>query len=246
MGHPPGVRDHRAPPPAAASSDTSAVAPASANRRPTWRRYTSSSDGRATVTAATADAGPVERGQDTRHRGGAVVGASRQAPAVHGDLPDAATVDQMDSRSSPRRYESRSSTCTASPRSSPLSPSGVPVDDDAARVHDGQSVGEPIGLLQIVRGQQDRDPLVGGQSRPISAHSADRASGSSPVVGSSRKSTAGRCTSPSGDIEPALHAAGVGLHRTVGRVGESKRSSSSADPPLERRAAEAVEPALQQ
>ncbi len=33
-------------------------------------------------------------------------------------------------------------------------------------------------------------------SRPISAHSSARASGSRPVVGSSRKSTAGRCTSP--------------------------------------------------
>src|SRR5260370_3366092 len=50
VGHPPGLRKrgpHRAPPTAADSAS------ASANRRPTCRRYTSSSDGRATVTAAT-------------------------------------------------------------------------------------------------------------------------------------------------------------------------------------------------
>ena len=47
--------------------------------------------------------------------------------------------------------------------------------------------------------------------RSISAHISARASGSSPVVGSSRNSTCGRWIEPERDVEAPLHAAGVRL-----------------------------------
>ena len=61
---------------------------------------------------------------------------------------------------------------------------------DPAAVDDRQPVGEPVGLLQVVGGEQDGRPSSRGQPA-ISAHSSARASGSSPVVGSSRNSTGG-------------------------------------------------------
>ena len=43
-------------------------------------------------------------------------------------------------------------------------------DDDAAAVHDGHPVGEPVGLLQVVRGEQDGQRLVRGQPADLGPH----------------------------------------------------------------------------
>ena len=56
-------------------------------------------------------------------------------------------------------------------------------------------------------------------SRRTSSHTAARLDGSSPVVGSSRNSTSGSCTSASGEVETPLHPAGVGADR----AGRSRR-----------------------
>ena len=90
-----------------------------------------------------------------------------------------------------------SSTCTASPCSSPLSSSGRSRGDDPAAVHDRELAGQPVRFLQVVRGQQHGHPLRPPASRAISCHMAALDSGSRPVVGSSRNSTAGRCIRPS-------------------------------------------------
>ena len=52
----------------------------------------------------------------------------------------------------------------------------------------------------------------------ITSHMPSRLRGSSPVVGSSRKSSRGRPIERAGEVEPAAHAAGVGLRDPVGRV----------------------------
>ena len=57
-------------------------------------------------------------------------------------------------------------------------------------------------------------------SSRITSHSASRLRGSRPVVGSSRNSTCGSADQAGAQVEPAPHAAGVGLDRAVGGVGE--------------------------
>ena len=63
------------------------------------------------------------------------------------------------------------------------------VGDDPALVQDRDPVGELLGLVEVLRGEQD------GRTVPASSftvfHTSMRACGSRPVVGSSRKSTGG-------------------------------------------------------
>ena len=66
--------------------------------------------------------------------------------------------------------------------------------DDGAVVDDDDVVGEYVGLLEVLRGEQYRDVLFG--SAEIRLHTPWRLRGSSPVVGSSRNTTSGRTTSP--------------------------------------------------
>ena len=66
---------------------------------------------------------------------------------------------------------------------------------DGSLVHDRHLVGETIGLLQVLGGEQDREASFRAKCE-ISRHISARASGSRPVVGSSRKSTSGWCTRP--------------------------------------------------
>ena len=62
--------------------------------------------------------------------------------------------------------------------------------DDPALVDDDDLVGELVGLVQVLGGQQHRD-AVGDQRRAPRPTPRSRLRGSSPVVGSSRKSTSG-------------------------------------------------------
>ena len=95
------------------------------------------------------------------------------------------------------------------------------LDDDLAAADDREPVGELVGLLEVVRRQQDRQPLAAPARRSSSSHIAARASGSRPVVGSSRKSTRRPVDEPERDVEPPLHAA---------RVAADDRSAASASP----------------
>ena len=54
----------------------------------------------------------------------------------------------------------------------------------------------------------------------MTSHMRTRLVGSSPVVGSSRKSTGGRVDQAGGQVEPAPHPARVALEHPVGGVGE--------------------------
>ena len=128
------------------------------------------------------------RGQLVQHRVGSSVSTTTSSPfAPVADL----------GRDAPRRS----------------APRGVPTRDDLAVAQHGDAVGELLGLVEVVRRQQDRlaerreraDHLPGGAAR----------GGSKPVVGSSRKRSSGSPTSASAEVEPALLAAGERLHARV-------------------------------
>ena len=72
---------------------------------------------------------------------------------------------------------------------------GRALGHDPAVVDDRQPVGERVGLLEVVGGQEDRRPLR-PEARGSRPTCRARACGSSPVVGSSRNRTAGRWTMP--------------------------------------------------
>ena len=72
---------------------------------------------------------------------------------------------------------------------------GRALGDDLAVVDDRQPVGQGVGLLEVVRGQED-GRAAGARRWRISSHIRARACGSRPVVGSSRNRTDGRWTMP--------------------------------------------------
>ena len=75
----------------------------------------------------------------------------------------------------------------------------------------------------------------------MTSHSCWRLRGSRPVVGSSMNITGGRDDQRGREVEPAAHAAGVGLGGAVGGVGEVERSSSSSARPSAALALQLVE-----
>jgi len=105
---------------------------------------------------------------------------------------------------------------------------GCPRRDDLAAVDDHDGVRELIGLVEVLGLKSSVVPRP-TSSRMIS-HIPSRPWGSSPVVGSSRKSTTARDQTRR-EVEAPLHAAGIRLGRTVSASAMSKRSSSSAPGP---------------
>ena len=137
----------------------------------------------------------LQRGEHRRHRGGAVVDAGADRPAGHRDLPRAGQpldgracrprpARPATGRSPPRRRAARSS----APPGCPARRAG-PGRRSPAGPRDGRP---PRGSAWSAGSSAAPDVA----SRAISAHISARACGSRPVVGSSRNSTAGRCTSP--------------------------------------------------
>ena len=72
-------------------------------------------------------------------------------------------------------------------------------------------------------------------SRSISAHISARASGSRPVVGSSRNSTSRPVHQPDRHVELAAHPARPGAHQPVGGVGDAEPARAASRPGRSRR-----------
>ena len=82
-------------------------------------------------------------------------------------------------------------------------------------------------------------------SARTASQTSRRPAGSSPVVGSSRKSTSGRQHQPGGEVEPAPHAAGELPHRLAPGVGQPDLVEQLVGPAPGRPAVEVVQPGEQ-
>ena len=94
------------------------------------------------------------------------------------------------------------------------------VGDDVAVVDDPDPVGKDIGLLQVLRGQEDRDAVLPREPRHLRPErvAALRVEAGRRLV---EEEDAGPVHEGKGEVEPALHPAGVGLHLAVGSLHEA-------------------------
>jgi len=119
-----------------------------------------------------------------------------------------------------------------------------PLDDDPAPRDDRQPVGELVGLLEVVGGEQDRQALLRGQALHLGPHRDTRLgveAGGRLVEEEDDRPVDG----PERDVEPALHPAGVAAHDPVGSIGESDELEQLVHPLLQLGAAHAVDASLQ-
>ena len=89
-----------------------------------------------------------------------------------------------------------------------------------AVVHDRHPVAELVGLLHVVRGQQDRLALVVQLAEDLPQ--ARRLCGSRPAVGSSRNRIAGRCRIARATISRWAMPPESAHHRRLGPVGQAE------------------------
>ena len=116
--------------------------------------------------------------------------------------------------------------------------------DDPAAVDDGQLRGQPVGLLEVVGGEQDRHPLVAGEALDLVPHVGPRLG----VEAGGRlveEEHAGAVDEAHGQVETALHAARVRLRGPVGGVDEAEALERIADAPAQVGAGDRVELALE-
>ena len=190
------------------------------------------------------DPGPFQRAEQGRQGGSAVVGPGAQLGSGHGDLADRRELAQ-------RRVQ-----LGRVARNGQLDVHGVAVQPglqlvraagrhDRATLDDGQLAGEPVGLLQVVRGQQDGEAFARGQPRDLIPHRGARL----------RVQARGRLVEeqhlrpvdqPHGHVEPALHAAGVGPDHPARGAGQVEPLQQLAGPPVQPPAAQALDAAGQQ
>ena len=105
--------------------------------------------------------------------------------------------------------------------------------DDVAVVDDPDPVGEHVGFLQILSGQEDRHvlfPRESGHLGPERVAALWIEAGRRLVEEEDR----GTVHEREGEVEPALHPAGVRLHLAAGRLGEADafEQLAAALPPL--------------
>ena len=112
-----------------------------------------------------------------------------------------------------------------------------PVHDDRALVEDGDPVGQRLGLLQLLGGEDDRGPAV-GQVLHDPPH-LEAALGVQAGGGLVEEQHPRPAQQAHGDVEPAPHPAGVRARPPAarrrrgrtGRAGRRRRPRGSGDPP---------------
>jgi hypothetical protein len=116
--------------------------------------------------------------------------------------------------------------------------------DHLAVVENGDPVGQFVRLVQLLRGQEDRDAACHEIADGLPHHAA-----------AARVETGGRLVEKDDarvpdqghrEIEPALHAAGVGLRRLGGRVGQVELVEQAGGAPPAFRPAQVVQAGHQQ
>ena len=122
---------------------------------------------------------------------------------------------------------------------------GRALGDELAVGEDADPVGQLVGLLEVLGGEEDRGAEVGVQPAHLLPHggAAHRVEAGGRLV---EEQDLRVVDQGGGEVEPALHAAGVGADRSVHRVADV----DELDAPRARRVAisfrcQAVEPGLQ-
>src|SRR6266540_1403375 len=112
------------------------------------------------------------------------------------------------------------------------------LDDDLPVVDDRQAPRQPVGLLEVVGGQQDGEPLA-GQAGDLLPHvgAGLRVQAGGGLVQEQRP---GAVDQPHGHVQLALHATRVGAGLAVGRLGEAEAVQQLVAAPLELAPAHAV------
>ena len=96
---------------------------------------------------------------------------------------------------------------------------GRALGDDLAGVDDPDPVGERVGLLEVLRGQEDGHALVAGEPRDLVP---ERGAALHVEAGGGlvEEEDAGLVDQRQREVEPPAHAAGVAADLAVGRLGE--------------------------
>ncbi len=124
---------------------------------------------------------------------------------------------------------------------------GGALGDDAPAVDHGDPVGQPVGLLEVLGGEEHGD-AARRRARRRPPTGLRGCAGPGPVVGSSRKTHRGLGDEARGEVQPAAHAARVGgdapargraveaeAVQQVGGAGVRRRRGRPASRPIIRR-----------
>ena len=193
-------------------------------RRRAWRRAPRSArarrrPGRARRARSRTCAAPPSLGTPSVSRAGSA--STRPVPDASRPAP----------RTPRRRRSTRSSRCSATRR---LSSAGGALGDDPAAVDDGDPVGQAVGLLEVLRGEEDRHAVAPTSSVDDLPHrlAAARVEPGGRLVEEDHRRVADEAR---GEVEPAAHAAGVGgdapaARRPSGRSARAARPRAPAPP----------------
>ena len=206
----------------------SPVSQDSRSERPVLVRKTSSRLGRCSSIERSVQPGAVERAQDLRDRGGAVVDVEAQAALV-GRSPACSRTARRRAAPPPcRRWPASRPTSDHVAGDLALELVRRALGDDLAVVHDRDPVAERVGLVEVVRGEEDGHAL-GAQPADLVPH----------VGPALRVEAGGRLVQEDDlrlvddaerDVDPAALAAGVGLALAVGVLGELERVQRARRP----------------
>ena len=125
-----------------------------------------------------------------------------------------------------------------------MSASGRTLDGDPAATHDRDASGEAIGLLEVVRRQQDRERLLRCQTLELAPHRRSRL-GIEPRGGLVEEEHPGAVNQAHGDVEAPLHPAGVGAHDAVRELLDAERGQQLVDASMQLRVRDALHLPLQ-
>src|SRR5262249_7476386 len=118
-------------------------------------------------------------------------------------------------------------------------------DDDLAAADDGDALRQAVGLLEVVRGQQDRQALAGCQPLDLEPER-----GAGLRVEPRRRLVEEEDARPGDeaerDVQPAAHPARVAADDAVGGALDLDQAQELVDAAAEIAAAEALHPALEQ
>ena len=146
----------------------------------------------------------LERGQHGRYRCAAVVCAGAQRAAVELDVVDARDAAECDTRAGDLGVRELDLDRVAVELALELV--GRAVRDDPSAIDDREPRGEPVGLLEVVGGEQDRHPLLGGQTLDLAPHLHPRL-GVEPGRRLIEEQHLRPVQQAHRDVQPALHAA---------------------------------------